>query len=528
MKVFQLTRIIKTGQAWRGSLAILLALALLSVHAISTEAKRKTEARPQTVQTSFSNPSSINVADPPPSNTPPGVASLYPSNINVAGMGTSITNLTVKLTNVNHAFPPDFDVLLVGPGGQSLVLQSDAGSATAAVNRSYTFDDAATVQLPNSGGLPNNTTVKPTNYQGNDGTSDLFPAPAPAGPYGNPGPQASGAATLNGTFGGTNPNGVWSLYVTDDEFLDTGQITGGWTLNITATTPAVPLSRVSDYDGDNKTDTAVVRNISGQSIWYVNGTTSGFSATGWGTFATDVYVPQDYDGDGKTDIAVWRQTNGVWFILQSSNGALRVEYFGATGDVPTVVDDYDGDGKADPAVVRNVSGLKNWYILGSTSGFSYKQWGLATDTIAPGDYDGDGKADVAVRRADVPSAGNATFFIDGSTSGFQAVTWGGNTDAIASGDYDGDGKTDIAVARVIGSNLIWNVLLSGGGVMSNNQWGANGDVITPGDYNGDNKTDLAVWRPSNGYFYILLSTGGFSFMQFGLNGDYPPANSFVH
>ena len=68
--------------------------------------------------------------------------------------------------------------------------------------------------------------------------------------------------------------------MTDDEFLDTGNITGGWSLNITAETPI--NDAVSDYDGDGKTDMAVVRNFGGPATWYVNGSTTGFFAQGWG------------------------------------------------------------------------------------------------------------------------------------------------------------------------------------------------------------------------------------------------------
>jgi subtilisin-like proprotein convertase family protein len=532
MRAFSIHGSRKTVTTLHGVLAILLTVALLHNFTDATQARSRRAARTQTVSSVFSNLSSISVTDSNPSNTQPGTGSLYPSTISVSGLGTSLTSLKVKLTNVNHPFPPDFDLLLVGPGGQSFILQSDAGNTTAAVNRTYTFDDAAPTQLSNTGALPNNSSVRPANHQGNDGTNDMFPAPAPSGPYGNPGPQSSGTATLNGVFGGTNPNGEWSLYVTDDDFLDTGSINGGWSLDITAPLPInAPLSRVSDYDGDNKTDLAVVRNAgNGNANWYVNGTTSGFFAVGWGVISTDVFVPQDYDGDGKTDVAVWRQTEGTWYILQSQTSSLRVVNFGTNGDNPTVVDDYDGDGKADPAVVRNSGGLKTWYYLGSTSGFGYGQWGLSTDALAPGDYDGDGKADFAVRRSDVPTTGAATFYISGSTSGFRSVAWGNSSDLIAPGDYDGDGKTDFAVAHVYqgGTDLFWYVQLSGGGIIENARWGITGDLITQGDYDGDGKTDIAVWRPSTGFFYARLAAGGNIFSPWGQTGDYPPANSFAH
>jgi subtilisin-like proprotein convertase family protein len=436
-------------------------------------------------------------------------------------------HLQVTLNNVNHTFPDDLDVLLVGPGGQSFVLQSDAGGNTSAVNASYTFDDTAPTVIPNDGGIPS-ATYKPANHQGNDALNDVFPAPAPANPYGNPGPQASGSSTLDGTFGGTNPNGTWSLYVTDDENLDVGNINGGWSLNISSITVSpAPRSRVCDFDGDNKTDTTVIRDSGGSKIWYVNRSTTGFIGLNWGT-TSDVFVPQDYDGDGKTDIAVWRPSDGNWYILQSIGSTLRIVHFGLAGDDPTVVDDYDGDGKDDPAVVRNSGGLKTWYILASTAGFSSKQWGLSTDTPLPGDFDGDGKADLAVRRANQPIAGLASYYIDRSSGGFEVVAWGNNTDTIAPGDYDGDGKTDIAVVHPAGTDIFWYVRLSNGGIIENVRWGLLTDLIAQGDYDGDGKTDISVWRPGSGTFYMRGTFAGNFLAQFGQMGDYPATNYNTH
>jgi subtilisin-like proprotein convertase family protein len=526
MKFFSTKRLpVRNGLL--GFSTLILIFALVATTTPTGRAVQSGEQRTQEVAVVFFNNSTINVTDAAPNNTP-GTGSLYPSPITVAGIGNSITNLTVRLNSVNHSFPPDLDLLLVGPAGQSFILQSDAGGNTTAVNRTYTFDGTAPTQLPVSGGLPNAISVRPGNHQGNDNLSDLFPAFAPSGPYANPGPQGGGTATLNSVFGGTNPNGIWELYVTDDEHLDTGSISGGWRLDVTAV--SVPLSRVSDYDGDNKSDVAVVRALGGGSAaWYINASTAGFTAANWGTVATDRFLPQDYDGDGKTDIAVWRSTEGNWYILESQTSTFRAVNFGATGDDPSVVADYDGDGKADPAVVRSSSGSKIWYYLGSSSGFGYRVWGLSSDAPAPGDYDGDGKSDFAVRRNDDPSAGRASFYVDGTLTGFQAFSWGNSSDLIAPGDYDGDDKTDIAVGHFTGGDLFWYVRLSGGGTIENVRWGITGDLPVQGDYNGDNKTDIAVWRSSTSSFYVLYtSVGGNLFVQWGVPSDYPPANSNAH
>ena len=55
----------------------------------------------------------------------------------------TVSKVTVTLKNMNHTFPDDIDVLLVGPGGQKLLLMSDAGGSADIVNNTYTFDDTA-------------------------------------------------------------------------------------------------------------------------------------------------------------------------------------------------------------------------------------------------------------------------------------------------------------------------------------------------------------------------------------------------
>jgi hypothetical protein len=82
-------------------------------------------------------------------------------------------------------------------------------------------------------------TSKPVNYSG---TADVFPAPAPAGPYASPAP--TGAATLTSVFGGgtIDPNGTWSLYVVDPPPTT---ISGGWTLTFGALDVALPVELTS-------------------------------------------------------------------------------------------------------------------------------------------------------------------------------------------------------------------------------------------------------------------------------------------
>jgi uncharacterized repeat protein (TIGR01451 family) len=157
-------------------------------------------------------------------------ATPYPSTISVSGVGGSIAKLTVTMSDLVHGFPDDVDALLVGPAGQNVMLMSDCGGGNFITNVTLNFDDAAAGFLPDSGQIVSGTN-KPTNYL----LTDVFPAPAPVPPFGS----------VLALFNGTDPNGLWSLYVVDDTPFDNGSIARGWALTITTTgiiPPAADLS----------------------------------------------------------------------------------------------------------------------------------------------------------------------------------------------------------------------------------------------------------------------------------------------
>ncbi len=180
-------------------------------------------AQAATAGTAFCN------AAPIASGTDAGPAALYPSSITVTGAGTSITTVDVQLNRLTHTWPDDMDLLLVGPTGAKLVIQSDVGGSVDVTDLSYVISDSGATLLPDAGPL-----VAGTFMPSNVTSGDAFAAPAPAGPHDEAAP--AGAATLTSVFAGTDPNGAWNLFLVDDSGGDGGTYAGGWCLDF-ATTP---------------------------------------------------------------------------------------------------------------------------------------------------------------------------------------------------------------------------------------------------------------------------------------------------
>lgn len=290
------------------------------------------------------------------------------------------------------------------------------------------------------------------------------------------------------------------------------------------------LTKALDYNGDGKADFVVINPQA--HIWRAStNTLQELINISFGLSGKDSPVPGDYDGDGKGDIAVWRESEGVFYYLQSSNGAFVSRQWGIPGDEP-VARDYDGDGKTDCAVVRRAGSALHWFVLeSSTNAFKGYNFGLATDSPALGDYDGDGHFDLAVQRRDTA---NMVFYITKSSTG-ELVTkqLGFSTDFFAPGDYDGDGKTDIAVVRGIYGNEVeyeWYIMNSFDNSIRSLAYGKydKRDFITPADYDGDGKTDISVWRVSDSTFYVDKSTGGPAQQQLGNVGSFPVASYNTH
>jgi subtilisin-like proprotein convertase family protein len=193
------------------------------------------------VTNSFANASSISI----PSRN---AATPYPSTLNVSGLAGAITKVTATLSNLSHTFTDDVDALLVGPGGQTVLLMSDVGGPSSSGNLTLTFDDAAANFLPDESALSSGS-WKPTNI----GVDETFASPAPAQPYGS----------VLSVFNGLNPNGTWRLYVWDDSLRDSGSIANGWRLTLVTQSAASCCSNQA-LPSLTIADTTVVEGNSGR------------------------------------------------------------------------------------------------------------------------------------------------------------------------------------------------------------------------------------------------------------------------
>jgi subtilisin-like proprotein convertase family protein len=170
-----------------------------------------------------------------------GVAAPYPSTITVSGVSGNINNFAVTLGGLTHTFPADLRVLLVSPNGQKFLLMSESGGSENVQGAFLRFSSEATANLStplvDGAYLPSGSSL---------GTS--LPAPAPAAPY---------SLILN-TLNGSNPNGVWSLYVTDTASGDQGSL-ASWSVTINGQSIPTPQTTAFSYQGVLKDGNAAIQ-----------------------------------------------------------------------------------------------------------------------------------------------------------------------------------------------------------------------------------------------------------------------------
>lgn len=190
--------------------------------------------------------------------------------------------------------------------------------------------------------------------------------------------------------------------------------------------------------------------------------------------------------------------------------------------------DYNFDGYDEfGTYLPGTSGFSKWRLgRSNTAGSGAREpsvfeFGLAGDTPVPGDYDGDGVLDLAVFRNDTGDWFTRKVYLTGCgpMDCTEQLHFGQPEDVPAPGDFDADGITDRVVFRPSEGN--WYILFSSGSY-TGLHFGQNGDLPVTGDYDGDGRSDVAVIRRENGQmtWYIQQSSiGNFVGIQFGLDTD---------
>jgi subtilisin-like proprotein convertase family protein len=220
------------------------------------------------------------------------------STVNVSGAQPYLTDLDV-FTKIPHTFAGDLDVTLTSPAGTVVTLTTDNGGSSNDVFNGTTWDDDAN---PGS----------PVPYTANPGIAtdrkyvNLETAARLA-------PEEPLAA-----FIGENPNGTWTLTVSDDAGGDGGTI-DEWSLNLTGQPTAPPETSGS---ATNATDVAV-GTLAAQ--------TSTIVVSGAGTYLTDVDTITKllHNTPSHVDM-VLRSPQGTEVTLTTDNGGSSDNVFNGT------------------------------------------------------------------------------------------------------------------------------------------------------------------------------------------------------
>ena len=190
------------------------------------------------------------------------IATPYPSVINVSNLNGLVTETKVTLVNLSHTYPKDIDTLLVSPTGQKTYLMAHCGDQLGLNNVTLTFDDATNSVLPYSAQITNGT-YRPTSYAFTPPSFPVPPAPFPTNATTPP------FMTNLSSFANTSPNGMWSLYVFDDSYLNFGSIANGWILSLSVSGPVPGAADLAvgmftpptNFAGGNITYTITVTNF---------------------------------------------------------------------------------------------------------------------------------------------------------------------------------------------------------------------------------------------------------------------------
>jgi hypothetical protein len=207
-------------------------------------------------------------------------------------------------------------------------------------------------------------------------------------------------------------------------------------------------------------------------------------------------------------VGVVDQTQGLWYLRDSSTGKTTSFYFGNPGDYP-ILGDWDCDGVDTPGLYRQSDGyvyLRNSNTQGP--GDIKFFFGNPGDIPLAGDFDNDGCDTVSIYR---PS--QARIFIinelgsnDGGLGAADFDFYFGNPgDKPFVADFNGDGVDTVGLHRESTGFVYYRDTLTTGIADNDFFYGDPGDQIISGDWaekppNGIDS--VGIFRPSNGTVYL--------------------------
>jgi subtilisin-like proprotein convertase family protein/MFS family permease len=184
--------------------------------------------------------SSSAFTDNTPVTVPDGAASVVTSTITVAGAGNYLSDVDAT-TFLQHSFASDIDMTLTSPAGTVVTLTTDSGAGADDVFNGTVWDDSADP----GGQVP---------YTSDDGLASdhLYVNQTTATPLV---PEEA-----MGAFIGENPNGIWTLTVSDDTSYDGGTL-NRWSLDLDtaqpcSVPPALLIDDAAKAEGDADSSTA--------------------------------------------------------------------------------------------------------------------------------------------------------------------------------------------------------------------------------------------------------------------------------
>jgi subtilisin-like proprotein convertase family protein len=223
------------------------------------------------------------------------------STITVMGAGAYLFDVGV-FTDIDHTFSSDLDITVTSPAGTVVTLTTDNGSTLNNIFAGTTWDDDANPlgQVPFT---TNNNTVTDHNYVADGVVTPLTPEEALA------------------AFIGENPNGTWTLTISDDANQD-GGLLDSWSLNF-VTLGFVPTNTTTTVPSAN---VPVVIPSGQPSV-----VTSTIAVAGLDTYLCDVnaLTTITHSSNNNLDITL-RSPAGTVVTLTTDNGGTNANVFNGT------------------------------------------------------------------------------------------------------------------------------------------------------------------------------------------------------